>query len=124
MTDADRIPCCVPGCRRSFRADRIDDQLAQYMCGRCMRLADAPLLRRRKQLRARERRLLRLVQAKPLDTMRKAAAARGRWRKVDIGWLYSSLVAAFNANWAAIKRDAEIKIAMGADGAPRRRKSA
>jgi hypothetical protein len=123
-TGAPRVSCCVPGCRRSFGADRCDDGDGEFMCGRCLKLADGRLQQRRKQLKERMRKVLRLTTDQAIHALGRRAFARGRARVIAFPIINRRLEAAFNANWAAIKRDAEIKLAMGAEGAPRRRKAA
>lgn len=123
-TPADRVPCCVPGCRRSFRADRRGDVDGEIMCGRCMKLADGVLQKRRAVLKRRQQTVLRLLSERSIRALSVVNLRRGRVRVIPVPVIVRRLEAAFNANWAAIKRDAEIKLAMGAEGAPRRRRAA
>jgi hypothetical protein len=115
-----RIPCCVPGCRRSFRADTCEPG-HDYICARCFKLADSRFRQRYQQLRRRRRVILRLTSAKSLDRIFDQARARGRQRCVCHHDHDRQLRAAWDKCWYSILRDAEIKLALGADGAPRRR---
>lgn len=106
----DRVPCCVPGCRRSFRAAPVSDEDAEIMCRRCMRLADGRLQRAYKRLRRRIRLLDRRDRFNPLSErgLRTLRVACGLDDRI----------------WSAIKADAQIRLALGAEAAPRRQKRA
>lgn len=66
MSDAARIPCCITGCRRTFKAEVCGDDHDEIMCGRHFK-CDADLLRRLRSCRRRcrwiERRLARIDRA-------------------------------------------------------------
>jgi hypothetical protein len=49
----DRIPCCIPGCGRTFKREADDVGDVTVMCGRHWRMGDEALRRRHKQLRKR-----------------------------------------------------------------------
>lgn len=115
-----RIRCCVPGCRRSFRADRCNGA-TEIVCGRCFRLADKRLRDRWAQLRRRERKTDHFFQRIAAGRWRANPSRRRRTFAASAEYLEAVFNRALNAASAAVIRDAEIKLALGADGAPKRR---
>lgn len=105
----DRIPCCVPGCRRTARRTDDDDATTQIICGKHWRTIDPVLRARHKRVRERERKLRR----KAIQARR---AVRGVDRLVELFTL-----AALRA-WDACKTDATIKAVMHAEDTPRQRR--
>jgi hypothetical protein len=87
---AGRIPCCVPFCGRTFKAEGGDVEL---MCGKHWRLA-------RPALRRRHTRVVRRC---------RAAILKKDWRTAERAWRLE------NAIWAAIKRQAT-EVAAGIAG--------
>jgi hypothetical protein len=99
---SDRIRCCIAECRRSFKR-RSDDDDREIMCGRCWRTADARFIVRYKVLRARWRRVDRMLQRKST-----------RWRPEHrLNHLFAR---AIERNWATLKEDVEIKSRMRVEG--------
>lgn len=119
MSAPPRVPCCVPGCRRSFRPETCKPGV-QYVCSRCFKLADTRTRDRYRQLKRRGRALSRLTNRKGIAALFDKARARGRVRCVSHH--DRRMRAAMVRVWARIVSDAEIKLAMGADGAPRRKR--
>ena len=107
----DRIVCCIPGCRRTFKREPDDHEDAETMCGRHWRMADTKLRERHKRLRKRVRKVGRLAQ-------RHAIRARGEWR-IELVW--GMVARACNAVWDKIKEAVTIKAAFGIENAPRRK---
>lgn len=123
-TGSRRIGCCVPGCRRTFRAETCRPGV-EYVCGRCFKLADLPFRQRYGQLKKRLRTLERYTtNAKARRAIFEKADARGRTRSINHHVHDRRMRAAFARCWKRIVGDAEIKLAMGAPGAPRRRSAA
>lgn len=120
MTAPGRVPCCVPGCRRSFRADTCKPGVS-YICARCFKLADARARRRYHQIKRRARMIGKLTSRRALDALFDRARALGRNRVVSHHIHDRRLRAAMARAWDRIVADAEIKLAMGVEGAPRRR---
>lgn len=106
----DRIACCIPACRRTFKAEAAGDA-REIMCGRHWRMADQRLRERHKRMRKRDRKIGRLLQRKVIQQRR-----QGRLRP-----LFALFVRLENSAWEAIKTDVMIKAAMGAEDAPGRR---
>lgn len=119
---AARVPCCVPGCRRSFRPETCRPGV-QYVCSRCFSLADTRARDRYRQLKRRGRKLSRLTNRQSIANLFEQAHARGRIRCVSYHTHDRRMRAAMARVWERIVSDAEIKLAMGADGAPRRRRA-
>jgi hypothetical protein len=105
-----RISCCIPGCRRTFKCDA-DSHETETMCGRHWRMADQHLRDQHKRLMKRHRKVKRLAQ-------RKAILARGEDR-IDRVW--SAVAKACNSVWSRIQEDVTIKAALGAEDAPKRK---
>lgn len=59
MTEAARVPCCIKGCKRTFRAEVLGED-SEYLCGRHYR-ADGELQRLHKDLRRRLRRMVTIL---------------------------------------------------------------
>lgn len=106
MTD-DRIRCCIAECRRSFKRGPGDRWDREIICGRCSRTADARFMRRYQVLRARWRRIDRLMRRKSIAL--KAGAVR-------MHRAYALLERAIAANWSALKDDVQIKSRMRVEG--------
>lgn len=62
MTDPTRVPCCISGCRRTFKRQAGDDESTRIMCGRHFR-CDAVLLGRMRRTRRRYQRFNRQFEA-------------------------------------------------------------
>lgn len=117
----ERIHCCVPECRRSFRRSDVDDVHAEVMCGRCYRTVDRRLLERHKVLQRRAHKVEKLARMKLIS--RKASF----WIQIDS--LTGLFRRSFAKSWAAIKEDAFMKSALRVEGtagelAARRRRAA
>jgi hypothetical protein len=124
MNASARVRCCVPGCRRSYRADRCSG-VTEIVCGRCFKLADKKLRDRWSQLRRRERAVDRLFNRMPSlrpQLLTPSRRGRGFYRSAD--FLEAIFNRALNKASAAVIADAQIKLALGADGAPRRKRAA
>lgn len=87
---AERIRCCVPYCRRTFKRSADHDDETETMCGKHYRLAD-PLLRAKRST---------------INRRRTAALNRMNWPLVD------RLTRISNFMWRKIKRQA-IERALG-----------
>jgi hypothetical protein len=103
----DRIGCCIPGCRRTFKREAGDGII---MCGRHWRMGDGGLRARHKQLRKRVRWFERKVRFGHKVCKRP---------NFNDAWYRASLADHFA--WERVKNDVEIKAALGAEDAPRRR---
>lgn len=110
----DRVRCCIPGCGRSFKRETFDHPDVIVMCGRHWRMGDIAMRDRHKQLRKRVRWLERLWKRR-----NKVIEQSGRYVKYNhaLGRAYQ----AAHELWHRIKEDVEIKAALGAEDAPRRR---
>jgi hypothetical protein len=108
----DRISCCIPGCRRTFKRDTPDSII---MCGRHWRMGDEAMRNRHKQLRKRVRWFARRWHYR----QRKIEASPQLYDKFHDAW-YRAGVAA-NAMWHRVQEDVTIKAAFAAEDAPRRR---
>lgn len=74
-----RVPCCVPYCRRTFKAESCDDG-AEVMCGAHYRLASPVFRRRRSRLL---RRLSRTSpERKPREWLRLADLQFELWGRI------------------------------------------
>jgi hypothetical protein len=111
---SDRVGCCIHGCRRTFKRTAADNDGAEIMCGRHWRMGDERMRARHKQLRKRERWFSRKFDKRQNAIMRspKAAKFRDAWTRAGN---------ACNALWDKVKQDVTIKVALGAEDAPRRR---
>lgn len=107
----DRIGCCIPGCRRTFKRGADDDEHSEIICGRHWRTGDTKLREQHKRLRKRLRKIQRLA-------MRHAIRARGDAR-LDRVW--AMVARACGKAWVAVKEDVTIKAAFGIENAPKRR---
>ncbi len=104
----DRIACCIPECRRSFKRKGDEPGNYEIMCGRCWRTTDPRLRARYKALRARERLVLRLMRLKAIRNKRSFG--------IQVEALHALFDRACARNWAALKEDATIKSALGVEG--------
>lgn len=91
MTKPDRTPCINPSCRRTAPRDADD---AEIICGRCFRALPAKLRDRFKQLRRREKMLLRLIDKR---------IAKGTVQVETIKLIEGRMRRDFEANWQAIR---------------------
>ena len=110
----DRISCCIPGCGRTFKREAEDTGDVIIMCGRHWRMGDVAMRERHKQLRKRVRWFKRKWDRRrnAIDRSTKADKFYDSWQRAsDAG----------HALWHRIKEDVEIKAALGAEDAPRRR---
>jgi hypothetical protein len=107
---SDRIPCCIPDCRRTFKRTPGESDDVITMCGRHWRMGDQPLRDRHKQLRKRARWFERKVKyGHKISKRPKFEDAHNR-----AAW-------AAHRAWHRVKDDVIIKAALGAEDAPRRR---
>jgi len=92
----DRIPCCVPFCKRTAPRSRHPSPDAEIICGKCWRRSVSQALRaRRRALRQRGKRIHRLIYKFGLQGD-EAACAR-LWAPLDRAWA---------RNWEACKKAA------------------
>jgi hypothetical protein len=109
-TGAPRVNCCVPECRRSFKASvaALEHDHDEVMCGRCYRTVEARLIARHKAIHRRWRRAERLLSVKAIKS------------KPGIVLQYHRLDGLFKRacarSWAAIKEDAVMKSALRVEG--------
>jgi hypothetical protein len=106
-----RVPCCIPACRRSFKASQIPDAdhgHDEIMCGRCYRTVEGALLARHKLIHRRWRKATKLLQRKAIASKPTIVA---QYHRLDA--LFHSACA---RSWAAIKADAEFKSNMRIEG--------
>jgi hypothetical protein len=110
----DRIPCCIPGCRRSFKRRTEDGPNVSIMCLRHWNMGDQRLRNRQKQLRKRSRWFKRKYhyRSKLIDASPKHDKFFDAWHR--------AADSAYEA-WHRVRADVEIKAAFGAEDAPRRR---
>lgn len=94
----ERIPCCVPFCRRTFKDD---GRAGEIMCGKHYRLAD-------QRYRRLWTRLVRAWRRDPRQFWEMPPGSRERLRKLKIERLFDKL-------WVRIKRQA-IERAAGITG--------
>lgn len=109
---SDRVPCCIRGCRRTFRAE-VCGGSTEIMCGRHYR-CDRVLLAVLKRARAR------LVKIN--------SKLNRRWRQGTISAelcekIHTRFLARFNAAWAALKTAAQERQDRG-EFAPKPRRKA
>lgn len=106
----ERIGCCIPGCGRTFKREPSDSADGIIMCGRHWRMGDERLRSRHKQLRKRVRWF-----------ERKARFGHKVSKRPNFNdaWYRASLADHFA--WVRVQNDVEIKAALGAEDAPRRR---
>lgn len=105
---ADRVHCCIPGCRRSFRAAAGYSDDEEVMCGRCWRSADPRLAARHKLMLKRSRKALKLLQRKSVQANPNYGARVER--------LYFMFTQACMKTFMAVKDDAAFKSAMRIEG--------
>lgn len=103
----DRVNCCIPDCRRSFKAE-VAEPHEFIMCGRCWRSADPALTRRHKTVQRRSVKALRLLQR---NAIRKKPGYAARVRR-----LYRMFDDACSVSFSAVRRDAEFRSAMRIEG--------
>lgn len=108
-----RIPCCIPGCGRTFKreADEVGD--VTVMCGRHWRTGDEAMRRRHKQIRKRVR---------WFERKKRFGHQVSKRPKFEEAWDRACLADHFA--WQRVQNDVEIKAALGAEDAPRRRRRA
>jgi len=109
-TGPSRVPCCVPECRRSFKASdaALEHDHDEIMCGRCYRTVEARLIARHKAIHRRWRRAEKLLNVKAI---RSKPGIVPQYHRLDE--LFRSACA---RSWAAIKEDAVMKSAMRVEG--------
>jgi hypothetical protein len=105
----DRLSCCIPGCRRTFKPGACGDATV-IMCGRHWRMGDEAMRNRHKQVRKR----LRWFQRKF-----RLGHKISRRPRFDAAWDRAAWANHFA--WERVRHDVEIKVALGAEDAPRRR---
>lgn len=92
MTHRGRLPCVNPACKRTAAAGEFGD--SEIICAKCWKLLPQPVKARFKQLRRREKRLLRLIEHR---------VHAGDIRRETVLMLESRITAAFAANWQVIR---------------------
>jgi hypothetical protein len=102
----DRVPCCIPSCRRSFREDRVRGS-SELICGKCWRTIDKRLRERHKLIRKRMRQIERLLSRKVIQ------ARFTRRDTLDASEERFHRLAA--RAWDACKMDATIKAMFGVE---------
>ena len=109
-TGPSRVNCCVPECRRSFKASdaALEHDHDEVMCGRCYRTVEARLIARHKAIHRRWRRAERLTRVKAINE--KPAFL------IQINSMDGLFKRACARSWAAIKEDAMMKSAMRVEG--------
>jgi hypothetical protein len=112
----DRVSCCIPNCRRTFKREPGDADVT-IMCGRHWRMGDERMRKREKQLRKRVRWFKR-----KWDRRQNAIDRSSKADKFYAAWQRASDAA--HALWHRVKEDVTIKPALGAEDAPRRRPKA
>lgn len=90
----DRIPCLNPRCRRTASRERYE-QATTIVCRKCWRTVPVRLRVRDRQLRERQRRLLRLLEKR---------ARRGTINDARIDRLQHAFKTSFWSNWTAIRK--------------------
>jgi hypothetical protein len=107
---ADRVHCCIPECRRSFKASvaALEHDHDEVMCGRCYRTVEARLIARHKAIHRRWRKAERLLRVK-------AIASKPAFL-IQVDALDGLFRRACTRSWAAIKTDAEMKSALRVEG--------
>jgi hypothetical protein len=109
-TGPGRVPCCVPECRRSFKASvaALEHDHDEVMCGRCYRTVEARLIARHKTIHRRWRRAGKLLSVKAIAS--KPGIVQ-QYRRLDglFRWACAQ-------SWAAIKEDAVMKSALRVEG--------
>jgi len=78
---SDRIPCFVPGCKRTAPKDKYPNT-EEIICGKCWKLVPQRFRNRHKVLRKRERQLIRAWSRKGVEN----PAIPVLWRQVDQNW--------------------------------------
>lgn len=112
---SDRLSCCITGCRRTFKRGPDDTDETIIMCGRHWRMGDERMRKRHKQLRKRCRWFARKWSRRQ-NAIERAPRV---WAKFHRTW--ERACDASHSMWMRIKEDVEIKAALGAEDAPRRR---
>ncbi|WP_027578446.1 hypothetical protein [Bradyrhizobium sp. Ai1a-2] len=112
----DRIGCCISGCGRTFKREPGESETTVVMCGRHWRMGDDGMRKRHKQLRKR----VRWFERKWKTRRNAIERAPKVWAKFHRAW--ERACAADHALWHRIKEDVTIKVAFGAEDAPRRRR--
>jgi hypothetical protein len=110
----DRLSCCIPGCRRTFKREPSYTDDTIVMCGRHWRMGDLRMRDRHKQLRKR----IRWIERQWLKR-NKVIEQSGRYVKYN-HMLHRAYMAAHHL-WHRVREDVTIKAAFGAEDAPRRR---
>jgi hypothetical protein len=106
----DRVPCCIPECKRSFKPDvaALEHDHDEVMCGRCYRTVEQRLTARHKAIHRRWRRAERLLRVKAINT------------KPMIGQQVLRMDRLFReacaSSWHEIKADAVMKSALRVEG--------
>lgn len=109
-----RIPCCIPGCRRTFKREPDDAEEVRVICGRHWRMADTRLRNRHKQLLRRYRKLDRMWARRHL-----AIERSGKYVKL-CATMHRATMQCHTA-WERVREDVTIKAALRAEDAPRRK---
>jgi hypothetical protein len=106
----DRVRCCIPECRRSFKPSvaALEHDHDEIMCGRCYRTVEPRLIARHKTIHRRWRKAERLLRVKA--TRDKPALL------IQVDCMDGQFRRACARSWAAIKQDATIKSAMRVEG--------
>lgn len=112
--NADRLSCCIPGCRRTSKRTPADGDNVIIMCGRHWRMGDKRLRDRHKQLRKRVRWFERRWRFRNNEII-----AKGKRARFDTAWRRAAL--ADDAAWLRVREDVTIKTMFGAEDAPRKR---
>jgi hypothetical protein len=110
-----RIRCCIPGCGRTFKREAGESETVVVMCGRHWRMGDERARNRHKQLRKR----VRWFERKWSRRQNAIERAPKVWAKFHRTWEKACL--ASHEVWERIREDVTIKVAFGAEDAPRRR---
>jgi hypothetical protein len=105
-----RISCCIPGCRRTFKAEDCGD--GDVMCGKHWRMGDQRLRDRVTRLGRIDRRIERLARRKAIRDCRDERD----WQRLSDLFMRRSIRA-----WELLRVDVEAKAALGAEDAPRRK---
>jgi hypothetical protein len=95
----DRIPCCIPHCRRTAPREKFADS-EEIICGRCWRRIPAARRHRHKQLEKRLAKLWRLY-----ERDRRAGRITAS-RELDFDRVGSAAAAAFHRSWERMKQSA------------------
>lgn len=96
QAEPDRVPCCIIGCRRTFKAEA-NHQGEEVMCGRHMR-CDGGLLERFRTVKRRASRLITLLNRRHAAGTMSPVMCEHIWKRMD-GRLGEA--------WGAIKAEAQ-----------------